>query len=575
MSSFTANFLKFLGNSTAMMLLFLHAVSAMHEEREISSSITASSVDPIEQERADSVANKSKVIAGLIREVEVLQAHEEDFIDLFKEDITPETIDIITKNIEENKKILLSLIETQTILSTLTPDKVGLSHVNKLNAIDSCANKVLKETLFLRVDFINARYNNNLLFHQHRHLKDVRILYGPTDPSLYDELTPEQKVLSQKAIDKYQTFNRVILGIASIVDLRLLPANTKMLLRASPTLYPLLEGNSKDLGHPDETFMLETIDGGPMKDREYLITHICFTEEVLLPDYSSFYKRIAKFYVSPYEKKSLEPTWQHPYALSELPYPEFLKPYPSAITASSSIVEKPKEERKRKGKGKRKRENKKQSLISPASSSISLSEPLADVHILVDLPLRPEIPEEAPLLVAGESSVVSPSTSTNSEPISTMPEERERDSSSGSSSSTSPLEEFQLEIAQPEENQTSEVAQIRPRGMRSFHGRAPKTTPPNQFAPLKGKHQKILERLFDSTRFSSVRYQDFAALWRSINGPDSIKNASSGGSHKALLDQSGKVVTGIFAHGEAQTFGKCTIMYIRDAFRQIGYGLER
>lgn len=68
-----------------------------------------------------------------------------------------------------------------------------------------------------------------------------------------------------------------------------------------------------------------------------------------------------------------------------------------------------------------------------------------------------------------------------------------------------------------------------------------------------------------------MTYKKFAALWCSINGLDSIKNASSGGSHKALLDQNGKVVTGIFAHGEAQTFGKRTIKYVRDAFHQIGY----
>ena len=52
----------------------------------------------------------------------------------------------------------------------------------------------------------------------------VTILYGPTDPNIYHLLTPEQQILSTKATDKYQTFNRIILGIASLVDLKTLPA---------------------------------------------------------------------------------------------------------------------------------------------------------------------------------------------------------------------------------------------------------------------------------------------------------------------------------------------------------------
>ncbi|MBL8677072.1 MAG: hypothetical protein JNJ47_06615 [Alphaproteobacteria bacterium] len=282
--------------------------------------------------------------------------------------------------------------------------------------------------------------------------------------------------------------------------------------------------------------------------------------------------------VSPYEKKSLEPTWQHPYALSELPYPEFLKPYRSpTVSTMNEESRKNKPSRKNRPSGKNKPIKVKHSPLLTSSSSgyippsieFSPSEPLAD------LLLSPEIPEEAPLLVTEDTSIALPLISTDDEPVSSILEEQGRDDSTTASSSTALLEECRLEITQPAESQTSERAPIRPRGIRLLHSEAPETTSPNHFVSLKGKHQKILDRLFDVTRFSSVRYQDFAALWRSINGLDSIKNASSGGSHKALLDQNGKVVTGIFAHGEAQTFGKRTIKYIRDAFHQIGYGPTR
>lgn len=132
---------KLLGNSTAMTLLFLSAASAMHEEYlkdetgVISSSKASSSVDPIEQERTDRVTNKSKVIEGLIRDVEILQAHEEDYIDLFKDCITPEVITSIKKNVQTNEEVLLIL--------------------NKLQKNQLTENNALQEILFLRYIFVN------------------------------------------------------------------------------------------------------------------------------------------------------------------------------------------------------------------------------------------------------------------------------------------------------------------------------------------------------------------------------------------------------------------------------------
>ncbi|MDI9638536.1 hypothetical protein QM565_22720 [Geitlerinema splendidum] len=433
------------------------------------------------------------------------------------------------------------------------------SYLKKLQTGELTEDKTLEEILMLRYSFIDSRRKNSLIFHKNfinNPSGRGDILYGPTDPNIYDLLTPEQQILSIKAIDKYQTFNRIILGIASMIDLRTLPANTKRLLRASPTLCSLLEDSSKGFGHPDETFILKAAYKGQMSDYEYFTTHLRYTEQVTLTYYSSFHKQEKTTTVPPHEKKFLEPTWQHPYALSELPYPKFLKPYPLERSKRAPFV------------------TSSSSGYTPLSIEVSLSGPLVDVHKPADLPLSPEIPEEGSLPVA-KSSMTLPSFSIVEEPVSTILEEQERDNPTAPSSSTPPLKELQFEITQSEESQTPDLAPPRPRGMRSFHAKIPEATPLNHFVSLKGKHQRILDRLFDVTRFSSVRYQDFAALWRSINGPDSIKNASSGGSHKALLDQNGKVITGIFAHGESQTFGKRTIKYVRDAFHQIGYGPTR
>lgn len=390
MSSFTANFLKFLGNSTAMMLLFLPAVSAMHEEHSGDDSVITSSSRP-----SSSVDPRTNLIAGLIREVKVLQAHEADEIDRFIDYVTPEVRTIIAKNLQVNEKILLTL--------------------NKLQKNQLTESTALEEISMRRYSFINSRRKNSLTFYQNftdNPSDRGRVLYGPTDPDIYDLLTPEQQILSTKATDKYQTYNRIILGIASMVDLRTLPANTKRFLRGSPTLCSLLEDSSKGFGHPDETFIFKAAYKGQMSDWEYLTTHLLHTEKVELEQYSSFHKQEKTITVPPYEKKFLNPNWQHPYVSYELPYPDFLKPYPSTIPPVPTLDDKC-------GRSERiplitSYSSASSSEYIPSSIESLPSEPLEEVHKPADFLLRPETPEEASLPVAGENSMALPFISTDS-----------------------------------------------------------------------------------------------------------------------------------------------------------------
>src|SRR3546814_19033784 len=84
---------------------------------------------------------------------------------------------------------------------------------------------------------------------------------------------------------------------------------------------------------------------------------------------------------------------------------------------------------------------------------------------------------------------------------------------------------------------------LAPRGIRLYHAEDNRTFTTKLSAPsqLKAKHAKTLEAIFDHQRFKNVSYGDFAALWRSINGPESI-NESKWGSHRDLLDANSKVV---------------------------------
>ena len=50
--------------------------------------------------------DRDELISQLIKKVEILQAHENDYIDHFRKLITPEVIRSIEKNVEGNEKIL-------------------------------------------------------------------------------------------------------------------------------------------------------------------------------------------------------------------------------------------------------------------------------------------------------------------------------------------------------------------------------------------------------------------------------------------------------------------------------------
>jgi hypothetical protein len=122
---------------------------------------------------------------------------------------------------------------------------------------------------------------------------------------------------------------------------------------------------------------------------------------------------------------------------------------------------------------------------------------------------------------------------------------------------------------------SSDQFRLAPRGMRIFHAhqKQPFETLKNSIEDLAGKHAKTLISIFHHQQFKKVSYKQFAALWRHINGPDSIKE-STGSSHKALLDAKGRVVAGTFSHGDGMLYTHKTIDYPQDSLWMIGFGLE-
>ncbi|MCE2716571.1 MAG: hypothetical protein ACK4V2_07365 [Pseudomonadota bacterium] len=105
-----------------------------------------------------------------------------------------------------------------------------------------------------------------------------------------------------------------------------------------------------------------------------------------------------------------------------------------------------------------------------------------------------------------------------------------------------------------------------PRGLRVFHPHEQSFR--TNFKRLSSKHQSTLEKIREG-KAESVSYADFSSLWKAINGETSIEE-SSGSSHKVLHDASGKKVTGIFAHNKGMTYTRKTIPYLHAAIQMLG-----
>jgi hypothetical protein len=106
---------------------------------------------------------------------------------------------------------------------------------------------------------------------------------------------------------------------------------------------------------------------------------------------------------------------------------------------------------------------------------------------------------------------------------------------------------------------------LAPSGIRKFHNLMPETPYPP--LNLKKKHQKFVDRIFNSKTSHTISYGEFRAFWQKMSGTI-IEDTSS--SHKQLIGPNGDPLYGVSAHNDAHTYGKKTIKYFRAALYYIG-----
>lgn len=115
------------------------------------------------------------------------------------------------------------------------------------------------------------------------------------------------------------------------------------------------------------------------------------------------------------------------------------------------------------------------------------------------------------------------------------------------------------------DNIISDSDYLAPSGIRKFHNLMPDA--PYPLLDLKKKDQKFVDKIFNSKTSHTISYGEFRKFWQKMGG-NIIED--TGSSHKQLIGPKGDSLYGVAAHNDAQTYGKNTIKYFRAALYYIG-----
>jgi hypothetical protein len=469
-----------------------------------------------------------------------------------------------------------------------------ISYLKKNPNVNYGPERVLSFLLKVRFEYVDHRKKMMNSFVARYKEAEENLVKGPIDgfcgftsPDSPFCMLKENEFFARLSIDRYQFYNRSILRFWKLIEPRTLNAATKLQVRCSRMLWANFLGERDDLGLTDEAILNSPNSIHPFKrDAENYEIYLKpqFPIEV---EFLGWAKRVKGQTINinrtMYECSLWDETFNMYGKLEDAPYPEWLKPlpqYPSQTEIStieqdltekvSETVLKKKEKARKPRKVKKYSENRAdQNIIrqkpksQPSSNEPEASArkifPLLDERAIVteDILRQPKEDLEAILDEARPDLIkhIDNVEKNKSEAIITTdvldkPDDEEK------------------ENVLPDAKAPSSL-RPRPRGMRMFH---PNQTPPQQIEliQLKGKLEKVRQKIFDHQKFQKVSFGKFKTLWKHICGEHSVIE-STGSSHVKLIGPRGEVF-GVYAHGDGMTYGKKTIMYIRDALRQIGYG---
>ncbi len=406
----------------------------------------------------------------------------------------------------------------------------------------------------------------------------------------------------------YQFVNSLIVGLYKIAEPRELSEKTRLLIRASACLHGLLKGETDDLGHPDEAIYQDDSDPrGKLFDLDLYETHIFKSELVDMPLLGYSKGKTIRIYMTQYERSQEDRSYYYK-GIPPLPYPEWIAPKLVAVSdpqCSTPFAGAAPASDKRTTTSKNMRiKADKSTILAPIDANSSREQkrllscaPHEAVKVRGDYEIKAEI-----VSIPTSSAVTSDCASHEVVKVPGDYENRTIDQAIQVDGLDQVIEDMdhlkicedsdippaKLQTAVSEKEKTYATAssydtasssgdqdRLAPRGMRLFHSRQNHqfTTLRTRFEDLASRHATTLISIHHHQQFKNVSYKLVAALWRHTCGPDSIRE-STGSSHIVLLDAKGLEVGGTFAHGHSMTYSNKTIVYIREYFRMIGFGVE-
>ena len=480
-----------------------------------------------------------EVLISLQQRLDQHIEHLEDTIESLRDDtLTAET----EGGIKSTQRNITSVQTIKNQLSKVLHNEYGIE-------------EMLRYMMLSRLSTLQIRSNNI------RHArKTPHLLYFLTHPLAVENADPTFRFIPESTIDLYQTFNDVILSLASLFDLRNLHPNTKKIIRASPSLWQRLQGLEQGLGYPDEALLdftafkqNDTLQDITLLEKGDLYFYERFLKEsirIVYNEFSTFRRYTATEYVTPYDADIILHQENN---YEDLPYPEFLfSPLRLSVTKHFSIQttpanttskkrqqqrkSKPSSSTQRKGKGRGKRiTTHKAAFITNKVTRKKIDTEAQQKDSLVKIPsqkealpkdLEPESakhPEEIDTKKQLDDVIDIPSSST----------------SAASSSSTSPMD-----IPESEEE-------------------------PQPSLHLSGGHIKTIERIFNPRAYSKTRFSDFQTLWEYLGGR--IGAQKSGGSHRSIIWKN-SVIEGTYIPHNGHRYGPRAIKRLRHALDFIGCG---
>lgn len=356
----------------------------------------------------------------------------------------------------------------------------------------------------------------------------------PSDPYCFDHMQKFKlksdnkkfnKIARARNVQRYQFLNLLTSSMFKILRRDELSEETVKLLRVSPQLWPLLKGETHDLGHPDEAGGFAIVSAylqHPFKKGQGL-RH----DERRLTALKRVATRINKNVHCPLweTRKPLNDGYLYRthYPILSLPEVVLPLPYPAFLQSTTHSAEK-------------------EEVTFPQEPSFFDTFPFekfddAEEEISVPSPLEEK-----------SESIEEPSVFADR---------------SGPSCYSAPPPTFIASSFTSTPSCSTDF--IMPSGIRKFHDLIPLS--PYADRELDKSDQSFIDKIFDVRGFKNITYGEFKAFWTRQGGKIV---GSHGGSHRRLVGPKGDSLSGTYTHGRGQTYTPKTIKYLRAALWYIG-----